>query len=90
MRERKYLNLSIVFWTKLKIAAMPMIRTIPYQKYLANALPAICKSLSSRICPRKSMAWVAFERSRPEAFKAEDEWSPMEGMGIDISILVTR
>lgn len=38
------------------------------------------------------MAWVAFERSRPEAFKAEDESSPMEGMGmgIDMSILVTR
>ena len=70
------------------MAAMPMTTTTPYQKYLANALPEICKSLSSRISPKKSMAWVSFERSRPEAFKAEDESSPMAGMDIDVSMLM--
>lgn len=74
----------------LKMAAMPMTRTIPYQKYLANALPETCNSVSSRISPKKSMAWVSLEKSTPEAFKAEDGSLPMVGMDIDISILMAR
>lgn len=70
----------------LQMAAMAMTTTTPYQKYLANALPEICKSLSSSIAPRKSMAWVSFEKSMPDAFKAEDESSPMAGIDIDVSI----
>ena len=69
------------------MAAMAMMTTTPYQKYLANALPEICKSVSSSISPKKSMAWVSFEKSTPEAFKADDESSPTGDMDIDASIL---
>ena len=65
---------------------MPMTRTMPYQKYLANALAEICKSLSSRISPRKSMACVSLEKFTPVAFKAEEESSPMAGMDIEVSM----
>ncbi len=85
-----YLNRRVVLWTKLKMAAMAITTTTPYQKYLANAFPEICRSLSSRISPRKSMAWVSFEKSTPEAFKAEDGSLLMAGMAIDVSILTRQ
>lgn len=82
-----YLSRRIVLWMMLKMAAIPTTTTTPYQKYLANAFPEICKALSSRISPRKSIAWVAFEKSTPEAFKAEEESPPTAGMDIEVSIL---
>ena len=83
-----YLKRRVIFWMKLKMAAMAMTTTTPYQKNLANAFPEICNSLSSSISARKSMAWVGLERSRPVGFKAEDGSSPMLMLGMDIDLSI--
>jgi len=69
------------------MAAMPMTATTPYQKYLANALPEVWRSVSWRISPKKSIAWVSLEKSTPVSFRAGDDSSPILGIDIDVSIL---
>ncbi len=68
----------------LKIAAMPITTTMPYQKYLAKAFPSTWNSVSSRIWAKISIACVSFEKSTPVSFKA---MVPMAGMSVCIFVV---
>jgi hypothetical protein len=54
----------------LKKAQIPITTHTPYQKILAYMFPSTWNAVSSKISPRNIEAWVEFEKSIPEAFRA--------------------
>lgn len=85
--EWNYLSLNVICCRILNTENKPIRTTTPYQKYLACLFPSTWNSVSSKISPRKSDAWVELEKSTPVSFSGVPDDAPPIGIVEPISIL---